>query len=221
MRAIVFVLSMLLPWQLRRKVLEWLLHYELHSSSRLGLSLIIPQRLIMGPNSRIDNLTICRGLDLLELGEGAIIGRLNWITGYPSQDKRKFSFARERRSALVLHDNAAVTNRHLIDCTAEVVIGSYSTVAGYRTQILTHSIDLSASRQDAQPITIGSYCFLGTGCILLGGSSLPDRSVLGAMSLLNHAFTEELWLYAGTPARPIQPLASDLAYFHRSSGVVR
>ena len=35
----------------------------------------------------------------------------------------------------------------------------------------------------AAPITIGDYCFVGTNCVLLGGSVLPSYSVLAAKSL--------------------------------------
>ena len=56
---------------------------------------------------------------------------------------------------------------------------------------------------------------------LLGGSALPDRSVLGAKSLLNHAFTEECHLYGGVPAKPIKALSlAHTAYFRRETGFV-
>src|SRR4029077_7348048 len=99
-----------------------------------------------------------------------------------------------------------------------VAIGAFTTLAGYRSQVLTHSIDLVDSRQDARPITIGSYCFVGTNCVILGGSCLPDFSVLSAMSLLNHKMTERFCLYGGVPARAIKGLPDTLGYFKRTSG---
>ncbi len=86
--------------------------------------------------------------------------------------------------------------------------------------MLTHSIDLQRSRQASRPITIGEYCFVGTNCVLLGGSALPDYSVLGASSVLNKAHTEMHWLYAGNPAQPVKALTGELQYFQRSAGFV-
>jgi hypothetical protein len=56
---------------------------------------------------------------------------------------------------------------------------------------------------------------------LLGGSSLPERSVLGAKSLLNKQYECKFWLYAGTPAKPVKELERDLAYFSRTVGRVQ
>ena len=91
---------------------------------------------------------------------------------------------------------------------------------GYQSQFLTHSIDIAASRQRAQPIRIGRYCFVGTRCVVLGGAVLPDSSVLGAASLLNKPHEESFVLYAGAPAQRIKNLPQDSAYFHRQRGFV-
>jgi acetyltransferase-like isoleucine patch superfamily enzyme len=126
----------------------------------------------------------------------------------------------DRHPELLLGEHAAITNRHLIDCTDRVAIGRFTTFAGFRSQILTHSIDLAACRQHARPVSIGEYCFVGTACTVLGGASLPDCSVLGANSLLNKAFSETHCLYGGVPARPLSKLDAGLAYLHRTTGFV-
>jgi len=86
--------------------------------------------------------------------------------------------------------------------------------------MLTHSIDLAFNRQTSAPIRIGDYCFLGTNCVLLAGSGLPDFSVVGAKSLLNKTFTATHQLYGGVPAKPLQTLPADYAYFQRTTGFV-
>jgi acetyltransferase-like isoleucine patch superfamily enzyme len=121
---------------------------------------------------------------------------------------------------LTLGAHAAVTKSHHLDCTDRIDIGAFTTLAGYRSQLLTHSIDLAHNRQDAAPIVIGEYCFVGTAVVVLGGARLPARSVLGAKALLNHAHVEPGWLYAGVPARPVQALPEDAAYFRRTTGFV-
>jgi acetyltransferase-like isoleucine patch superfamily enzyme len=220
MRALIWILCIALPWVVRRRLLHALLGYDLHPTSRVGFAVLLPKRLVMGPNSSVGALTVCRGVDLLELQESASIGRLNWITGYPSGDNQFFGSAVGRQPRLVLREHAAITHRHLLDCTAAVTIGPYTTIAGYHSQILTHSIDLSQSRQDARPIAIGSFCFVGTNCVILGGSSLPDYCVLGAASLLNRHFAKSHCLYAGVPARSVKELSPELRYFSRTQGPV-
>jgi acetyltransferase-like isoleucine patch superfamily enzyme len=108
----------------------------------------------------------------------------------------------------------------LIDCTARVRIGAFATVAGFRSQLITHSIDLEAGRQSSEPIEIGEYCFVGTDSVILGGSSLPHHSVLGAKSLLNKKWDTPFQLYGGVPAKPLKELPREMEYFRRKEGFV-
>jgi acetyltransferase-like isoleucine patch superfamily enzyme len=149
-----------------------------------------------------------------------LIGNLNWITGVPLLGTPHLADQKGRRPELVVHDQAAVTNRHYIDCTAAVSIGRFSTFAGCRSIALTHSIDLTNCKQGAIPVSIGEYCFVGAACVLLPGAALPDYSVLGANSLLNKSYTEIYCLYAGSPARLMKKLPDDFKHFTRSKGYV-
>ena len=145
---------------------------------------------------------------------------MNWITGFPTGPGRHFAHQTDRRPELIVEAHAGISSRHLIDCTARVRIGAFATVGGFRSQILTHSIDLEAGRQAAEPIEIGEYCFVGTNCVLLGGSSLPHHSVLGAQSLLNKKLDEPYRLYGGVPAKPLKELSKEMEYFRRTEGFV-
>jgi len=221
MKRLVALLSVFLPWTLRRAVLRRFLGYQIADTARIGLSWIYPKRLILGAGARIGHLTICKDIDLIHLEESASIGNLNWITGFPSGDHGgHFGHQTDRHPELILGRHSSITNRHLIDCTERIQIGAFTTVAGFASQLLTHSINLETSRQEALPISIGAYCFVGTNCVLLGGSSLPDYSVLGAKSLLNRACTESYFLYGGVPAKPIKTLPASYRYFQRTSGYV-
>ena len=218
---IVKALTLFLPWPVRRWFLNWTFGYRIHRDSRIGFAWVFPAQLVMDAHSQIGHLTVCKGLELLELGPRARIGRGNWITGYPKGSAKHFTHQPERRPCLILGEHASITNRHLIDCTNAVSIGAFTTLAGFRSQILTHSIDMATSTQSSAPVSIGKYCFVGTDCVLLGGSRLPDNSVLGAKSLLNKQYTSGFCLYAGTPARPVKKLAPDLSYFSRPVGFVQ
>lgn len=220
MRWLMAGLLALLPWPLRRLAMVHLQGHDIAPSARIGFSLVSVGRLTMGEGARIGHLTLIKGLARLSIGENGIIGNLNWISGFALGHPTHFADNPGRDPSLLMGREAAITNRHLIDCTDRISIGHHTTLAGYRTQILTHSIDVRRSAQRAQPVSIGSYCFVGTGCILLAGSALPDCSVLGAGAVLTRAHAESHHLYAGSPAAPIQPLPHDAAYFHRAAGYV-
>jgi hypothetical protein len=210
------------PWQVRRLILCALCGYKIHRSAYISrISLVMPQRLEMGANSYIGAMTVVKGIESLRIDEHGFIGALNWIFGFPKRPGcRHFAMDSTRNPCLIVEPHAAITSRHLIDCTDEVVVGAYSTLAGFRSQILTHSIDLQESRQRCRPVHIGRYCFVGTSCVLLAGSVLPDRSVLAAHSVLTAAQSMDGYLYGGTPAKPIKPIAADAKYFSRTSGYV-
>jgi carbonic anhydrase/acetyltransferase-like protein (isoleucine patch superfamily) len=214
------LLSFCLPWEIRRSFLEKQFGFTIHPTCRIGFSFIFPSRLIMEEGSRVGNLTMCKNIDLLHLKAHTSIGNGNWITGFPLGPSRHFAEEKDRQPQLVVGEHSAITHRHLIDCTNSVVIGKFTTIAGFQSQILTHTIDIEKNRQTSAPVRIGDYCFVGTNCVLLGGSALPDFCVLGAKSLLNKAFTESYQLYGGVPARSIEKLSPDHAYFRRTEGFV-
>lgn len=220
MKTLFRILLLLLPWRIRRVLLVRFYGYTLHPSAWIGLAYVYPDHLVMDEGSRIGHLTVCKGLHRVELGQQARIGRGNWITGYPLAGGRHFAHLPDRDPCLLVRDHAAITNRHLIDCTERVEIGAYATVAGFQSQFLTHSIDLEHNRQHARPIEIGTRCFVGTQCVVLGGAVLPARSVLGAKALLNKSHEQEGFLYAGVPAVPVKPLPQDWKYFQRETGFV-
>jgi acetyltransferase-like isoleucine patch superfamily enzyme len=220
MKMLLRFVSLLLPWSLRRSFLEKQFGYSIHPSSRIGFAWIFPQRLVMEEGARIGHLSLCKEIDLLHLGAHAIVGQLNWITGFPSGPSRHFAHQPERRAELIIEKHAGISSRHFIDCTARIRIGAFATIGGFRSQLLTHSIDFAAGRQTAEPIDIGEYCFTGTNSVMLGGSALPHHSVLGAQSLLNKKWDEPYRLYAGVPARPVKELSPELEYFRRVEGFV-
>ncbi|MHA3772800.1 acyltransferase [Verrucomicrobiota bacterium sgz303538] len=221
MQKILRLVLLFFPWLIRRRLLERLFGYQLHPTSRIGFAWAYPRKLIMDEHTSIGHLTFCVHLDRVHLKAHATIGRGNWITGFPTDtDSLHFQHESGRCSELVLEPHSAITNRHLIDATSAITIGRFSTFAGFASQILTHSIDLENNRQSSRPVTIGEYCFVGTNCVILGGSTLPSYSVLAAKSLLNRPYTETYHLYGGVPARLLKVLPDTYAYFTRDRGAV-
>jgi acetyltransferase-like isoleucine patch superfamily enzyme len=213
-------MAMLLPWNLRRTFLEKQFGFQIHPTARIGLAWIFPTRLVMEEGASIGDLTVAKNLDLLHLKTRATIGRGNWITGFPLGNSPHFASETDRRPELILGEHSAITNRHLLDCTSSITIGAFTTVAGFQSQFISHTIDIRLNRQTSRPIRVGNYCFIGTNCVVLGGAALPDYSVLGAKSLLNKAHTQTHRLYGGVPARELQTLPADCGYFTRREGFV-
>jgi acetyltransferase-like isoleucine patch superfamily enzyme len=69
-------------------------------------------------------------------------------------------------------------------------------------------------------VRIGSRCFVGTRVIILPGSVVGDRSVVGAGALVNKAFPEPGAVLGGVPARVIGAADPQWAYFTRATGQV-
>jgi carbonic anhydrase/acetyltransferase-like protein (isoleucine patch superfamily) len=208
-----------LPWILRRPLLGVLFRTRLPRDSYIGLSLILSGSVKMGVGSRISHFTVIKGLDRLELGDHSLIGRENWVSAWPSRNRAAFWDAQGRCPELIIGEHAAITHRHVIDCTDSVRIGAFSTFAGWGCQILSHSIEVSSSRQRCAPVSIGKYCFIGTGTIFLKGAVLPDYCILSAGSVLSRAMHEQYTLYSGVPAAPARELDRNSAYFLREEGV--
>lgn len=212
---------LLLPWFLRRRILITFFRYQIHPTARIGLSWIFPRSLIMQEGSRIGHFNVAVHLDLIRMGKSASIARSNWITGYATKTLSKhFQHQIERKAELIVGDHSAITKQHHFDCTNSICIGSYTTIAGYASQFLTHSIDVLQNRQDSHKISIGNYCFVGTNVVVLGGAVLPSYSVLGAKALLNKEQSKEWTLYGGVPAKAIAPITTDAQYFTRTTGFV-
>jgi acetyltransferase-like isoleucine patch superfamily enzyme len=211
----------LLPWPLKRLLLQWLFRYKLAPTARIGLAWIFPAQLEMADHASIDHLCVAIHLDRIQLDRDSHIGRANWITGLSTKVlSRHFRHLSERSSKLHLCESARVTKNHHLDCSDSITIGPFTTVAGYGSQFLTHSIDLQHNRQHCAPIHIGGHCFVGTNVVVLGGSVLPSHSVLGACSLLNRPQTQPWSLYAGQPAQLKKAIDPEAAYFSRSVGFV-
>jgi acetyltransferase-like isoleucine patch superfamily enzyme len=214
------IVIVILPWGIKRPLLVRFFGFNLSRSARIGISWVFPNHLVMEDHTNIGHFSVAIHLDRIEMQAHSIIGRNNWITGFPKADTSHFSHIKDRQPELILGSHSAITKNHHFDCTEKIEIGAFTTIAGYNSQFLTHSIDIEKNIQDAKAITIGNYCFVGTNVVVLGGSVLPDYCVLGVKSLLNRQITESYSLVAGVPAKPIKQLPESSGYFNREKGYV-
>jgi acetyltransferase-like isoleucine patch superfamily enzyme len=208
-----------LPWPLRRWLLRMFCGYSFGPGARIGHSLIGCPQLSLATGARIGHFNVIKGMRL-ELADSATIGDFNWISALSADNRKHFTDESGRDPALVMGRHAALTARHYLDCSNRVEIGEFATVAGARSQILTHAIDFKRNRQVSAAVRIGRYCFVGTACVVLKGAELPECSVLAAGSTLARAYQESFTLYSGVPALPVKALDRDAEYFRRTRGHV-
>jgi acetyltransferase-like isoleucine patch superfamily enzyme len=213
MRKILSLLAIPLPARLKRFVYG-LLGHDIHPTAKIGLSLILVDRLEMGPGARIEHFNVIRHCELVRLGEDAVIGSLNFINGI-GPDSR-FLAGAERQRALLLDEGSAITYGHFIDTSDCVHFGRFSGLGGWGSQILTHAVVPDTAAHRSKPVSFGDYSLCATSVIVLPGGTLPDCSVLGANSVLSGPGEDEYTLYAGTPAKPIRTYPTDTAWFTRT-----
>lgn len=214
-KVLINLMVVLLPWCIKRFVLNFFYGYKLNKKSHIGFSYIFPKHLEMAEGANIGHLNVAIHLEKIVMEKDCTICQRNWITGFPLNNKTCFQEFPDRMPQLVMKQDSAITKNHLIDCTDTIVIGELTSIAGYGSQILTHSTGLKTNRQGCSPIKIGHHCFVGTRSIILPGAVLPDKSVLGAGAVLKNQYDESFALYGGVPAKFIKKMDTSCSFFNR------
>jgi hypothetical protein len=130
----------LFPWKIRRVLLNLLFKYEISIGAHIGLSLILPSKLVMGENSKIKSFCLIKGLESVTLANNSQIGNFNWIIAEPKKSKF-FQYNQGRKPELLLHEHSSITSRHIIDCTDSISIGNFQRLPGIiRNYLRTPSI---------------------------------------------------------------------------------
>jgi acetyltransferase-like isoleucine patch superfamily enzyme len=213
-------LMIALPSSLRRLIAVRLLGWEIDPTAYIGRSVILVDHVSLGPEASIGPRNVIRSLDELRLGPGAKIGTRNWIIGIP-RSVDTFPNSPNRRPCLIMGQGALLTDGHEIDCADRVELGAYASLAGFRSQVLTHSLNLVRDRFEARPVEIGAHTAVMSGSILQSGTRVPDRCIVSAGSVVTTRLTAELTFYRGNPAEPIRELPETLAWFHRGESPER
>lgn len=208
------VVAALFPLRWRRMLLKTALGYEIDGSAHIGRSVVVVDKLVMAPRTRIGSLCLLKGCERIELEPGSEIGSLNWVNAVARSD-RHFQ-GEERTLTLALRVGAAITFGHIIDCCDHVEIGAFSTVAGSGSHILTHTVHIGQGRQVCAPVRIGERVFVGHRTVLLPGTTIANNSVVAAGAVVAEPLREEFTLYGGVPAKPIRRLDPSSGYFTRT-----
>jgi acetyltransferase-like isoleucine patch superfamily enzyme len=205
----------LLPSFLKRPCYRLFFGYQIGKRVRIGLSIIDAKecvidddvtighlnvvirvkKLEIGDHVKIGHLNIIRGGDEVKLGRYAEIIRMNEINSIAEPDVVNAIDPR-----FSLGPGSIVTTGHKIDFTDRVEIGRRTIIGGRNSSIWTHN------RQRTRPIEIGSFAYIGSEIRIAPGGSLPSRCVVGIGSVITSQLTEEEYLIAGVPAKPVKRL---------------
>jgi carbonic anhydrase/acetyltransferase-like protein (isoleucine patch superfamily) len=218
LRIVLAFCMLVLPSRIKGYLGRRLLGWDVHPTAYIGRSVILVGHLSMGPGASIGPLNVIRDLEELRMAEGASIASRNWITGFPrASDPAADAFPQSpnRRPSLIMGKRAMITVAHEIDCADRVEIGDYSSLAGFRCTILTHSLNLVRDRFVTGAVEIGAHAAVMSGSTLLSGTKVPARSIVSAGSVVNTPLTEELTFYSGNPVEAVRTLPETLGFFHR------
>lgn len=207
----------LLPWRLKRLALIKGFGHVIHPEAFIGVSYLDVDHMILEKGARIGYFNFFRSISRLSLGSGAQIGNLNWFTALSS---KYITASPHRNRELIIGLESAITNRHYFDLQDRIEIGAFTTVAGVRSTFFTHQIDIVASHQSAAGIAIGNYCFVSSNCVVLAGSTIGEKIVVAAGSVVKGTLPDSCTLYGGVPARMLRRMDESAKYFARTQGSV-
>tara|TARA_R110002050_G_scaffold144926_1_gene270471 strand:+ start:1093 stop:1674 length:582 start_codon:yes stop_codon:yes gene_type:complete len=184
----------------------------------VGFSVIVADCIKVEAGAVIGHFNLVKGLNNFHMRSESTIGSFNWVSGYALGQGKSFKV--ERDPSLYMCEHSAITSRHLIDCTDSVTVGEYAIVGGYRSQILTHSINFYESVQKCKAVKIGSYSFVGTSCVLLPGVNVPNRTILSAGSIVDkRSLSNGEAVFSGPEISAVKVI-KDAKFFERIKGYV-
>lgn len=96
-------------------------------------------------------------------------------------------------------------------------IGDYTQIA-QNVAILSgnhNPYNLTEALQSS-PISIGKYCLLGFGSVILPNVILGDYTIVGANAVVTKSFPDGYVVLAGNPARPLRTLDRGMAHDYSS-----
>ncbi len=220
LKKIILILIVFLPNALKIIILNRFFNAKIDKTAKIGLSYINCDSIIMAKNSRIGHFNTIKNLNRFQLDNDAGLGHFNKISAIPTGSNKHFTYDTTRSPHFIMHQHSSMTGHHYIDCCSGVTVGEFTIIAGLRTSIFTHGINIQTNTQEALGVVLGKYCMIGTQSIILKGTTLPDYSVLGAGSVLQKTYQTPYTLYSGVPAVPVKTFDTDAKFFNRKTGFV-
>ena len=172
----------------------------LSDHSKIGhLNFIKIPNLVLKKNARIGRFNVLKGSFQCALDKDAVINNKNHITG----PKSNISYG---ESLLRIGELSIVGVGHHLDLTRSISIGSFSILAGIRSQLWTHGFYHAEKGSDRirvdGEIEIGDNVYVGSGCIFNPGVKVSNAIHLGAGSVVSKNL-EKPGMYVGQALRYI------------------
>ena len=99
----------------------------------------------------------------------------------------------------------------------KIFIGDYTQIAS-NVGIISSNHDVYDNRTHIlESVTIGKYCWIGTGSTILPGVELGDFTIVGAGSIVTKSFPEGYIVIAGNPAKIVRYLDKEKCRRHKST----
>ena len=107
---------------------------------------------------------------------------------------------------------------NFIDARNGISIGDYTNL-GPNVGIISanHNLIDNSKYDDANPINIGAFCWIGMNSVVLPEVKLGDFTIVGAGAVVTQSFTEGYCVIAGNPAKIIKQLDKNLCELFRQS----
>ena len=140
----------------------------------------------MHVDGRNKHLNVINGNFLLKIQKGAWINSRNKITGASLFKDKVNEFVMEAESSVIVH--------HVFDVSDDIIIGEKSCMAGYGSQIWTHSFVFGTKGKAAlvtKPVVIGKNVYIGSQCIICPGVSVADNIVVGAHTTVSKSLSQQ------------------------------
>lgn len=206
---------LLLPPAFKPQVLRALGHSVRHGA-RIGVSLLVVERLALEKNTTIGHFniivarrvllrsqayigslnTVARGMSL-RFAEQAALGNRNKVVG--GRAPRPY-----RPPILRLGRLAKITSDHYLEMAERITFGDYTTLAGVRSQIWTHGwIHDETGRGRVLitgPVLLGHNVYIGSGSIINCGVRIADAVSVGAGVCISKSL-DKAGVYVSQPLR--------------------
>lgn len=199
-RQVVALFAAPLPWALKRTVYQRVLGYVVDPSARVGLSLVAPAALTLGPGARIGHLVRIAGRLDLRLDAEAGIGSQSTLYGPPPHYP-------DWPGLVHFGPRARLLGRGFIDGGGTVRLGQDVLLAGREVQVWSHGPTFRDGRwRQLLPaeVRVGANVYVGARAQLLPGADVPERCIVsaGAVVLRTHEPYAPGTVLVGNPARP-------------------
>jgi acetyltransferase-like isoleucine patch superfamily enzyme len=173
-----------------------LLGHRVHRRARIKLSIVKVDRLYLGADTRIGHLNIIQARRLV-IRERGYVGHLNWISGglsialkqngaigHRNHINSGVTPGCNRRPQLRIGIWAKITAGHFVNACETIVLGNYSTIAGYGSQLWTHGFvheweGIGRSEVRGR-IIIKDNVYIGSNCTLQAGITIEKAVSVGA-----------------------------------------